>query len=147
MSKRSKARELALQMLFLVDMNPDIDHTTVLKMIQERLKDEELSRLGWQLFSGTVDHREKIDEQISSIAKNWSLKRMAATDRNLIRLACFEAQYFGTPRSVVIQEAINLAKKFGSEKSSAFVNGVLDKLNQADSIENFDKIPTQDQNE
>lgn len=128
MSKRSKARELALQMLFLVDMNPDVDHETVRKMIQERIPDEQVSRFSWQLFVGTVSQREKIDELISDVAENWTLSRMAPTDRNLLRLGCYEIKYSDTPPTVVINEAIDLAKKFGAENSSSFVNGILDKL-------------------
>ncbi|MCG6155460.1 transcription antitermination factor NusB [Rubinisphaera margarita] len=128
MSKRSKARELALQMLFLVDMNPDVDGKTVLEMIQERIEDQEASRFSWQLFSGTMERRDQIDAAISAVAKNWTLKRMAATDRNLLRLGCFELQHFDTPPTVVINEAIDLAKKFGAENSSSFVNGILDQL-------------------
>jgi len=115
-------------MLFLVDMNPDVDGKTVLEMIQERIDDHEASRFSWQLFSGTMEHREQIDAAITAVAKNWTLKRMAATDRNLLRLGCFELQHFDTPATVVINEAIDLAKKFGAENSSSFVNGILDQL-------------------
>jgi len=128
MAKRSKARELAMQMLFLVDMNPDIDGKTVLHMIQERLEDEQQSRFAWMLFAGTMEHRETIDDRISKVAKNWTLKRMAVTDRNLLRLGCFEIDYHDTPHTVVIDEIIELAKKFGAENSASFVNGILDKL-------------------
>jgi N utilization substance protein B len=132
MAKRSKARELAMQMLFQVDMNPDIDAKTVLYQIQERLEDEEQSRFAWLLFAGTREHCQQIDARIASVAKNWSLSRMAATDRNLLRLGCFELDYHDTPASVVIDEMIELAKKFGGENSSSFVNGVLDKLAKKD---------------
>ncbi len=128
MSKRSKARELAMQMLFLVDMNPDVDEPTILRMIQERLNDNQQVKFSWFLFTGTMQHRNAIDERITQVAKNWSLKRMAGTDRNLLRLGCFEMDYHDTPARVVIDEIIELAKKFGAENSAAFVNGILDKL-------------------
>lgn len=128
MAKRSKARELAMQMLFLVDMNPDVDNDTVLKMIQERLEDQEQSRFAWWLFAGTLQHREALDARIAAVAKNWSIKRMAVTDRNLLRLGCYELDHHDTPHSVVIDEMIELARKFGTENSAAFVNGILDKL-------------------
>ncbi len=136
MSKRSKARELALQMLFLVDMNPDVDGDTILHMIQERIDDPDVSRFSWQLFSGTQSHTEEIDAAITAVAKNWSIKRMAATDRNLLRLGCFELQHLDTPSSVVINEAIDLAKKFGAENSASFVNGILDQLKTSDQAQN-----------
>ncbi len=142
MAKRSKARELAMQMLFLVDMNPDVDDDTVLGMIQERIDDEELEKFSWSLFSGTIRHRDKLDQQIQKAAKNWSLKRMAPTDRNLLRLGAFELYHLDTPNSVVIDEAIKLAKKFGTENSSAFINGILDNLNGEVAIESTPQPPS-----
>lgn len=128
MAKRSKARELAMQMLFLIDINSDVDEKTILHMIQERIDHEEILKFSWTLYSGTMKHRDELDEQIKKVAKNWSLSRMAVTDRNLLRLGCFELKHLETPASVVINESIKLAKKFGTEKSSSFINGILDKL-------------------
>ncbi|MBL4884014.1 MAG: transcription antitermination factor NusB [Planctomycetaceae bacterium] len=130
MSKRSKARELAMQMLFLIDMNNDIDDKIILNMIQDRLEDEELVKLSWSLYSGTMRYRTDLDAQIKKAAKNWSISRMAITDRNLLRLGCFELNHMDTPSSVVINEAVKLAKKFGAENSSSFINGILDKLSK-----------------
>lgn len=142
MAKRSKARELAMQMLFLVDMNPDVDDDTVLGMIQERIDDEELEKFSWSLFSGTIRHRDELDQQIRNAAKNWSLERMAPTDRNLLRLGAFELYHLDTPNSVVIDEAIKLAKKFGTENSSAFINGILDNLNRETALEPTPQPPS-----
>lgn len=128
MSRRSKAREVALQMLYLVDLNPDVDGRSVKGLINERLKDEDLRELSWWLFSGTLECRGQIDEQILQIAQNWKLHRMPPTDRNILRVGAFEMIHMDTPASVVIDEAIELAKKFGTEQSSQFINGVLDKL-------------------
>lgn len=141
MAKRSKARELAMQMLFLVDMNRDVDDDAVLSMIQERIDDEELQKFSWSLFSGTIRNRDELDAQIQKVAKNWSLKRMTTTDRNLLRLGAFELHHLDTPNSVVINEAIKLAKKFGTEKSSAFINGILDKLNKEAAHQPIDEAP------
>ncbi len=135
MAKRSKARELAMQMLFLVDVNRDVDDDAVLRMIQERIDDEELEKFSWLLFSGTLRHRDDLDQKIQKAAKNWSLKRMTTTDRNLLRLGAFELHHLDTPASVVINEAIKLAKKFGTENSSAFINGILDKLNKESNLQ------------
>ncbi len=128
MARRSKAREVALQMLFQVDLNPDVDGRMVKEMILERLPDEDLRELAWWLFSGTLEMRAQLDEQIQAVAQNWKLHRMAATDRNTLRLGAYEIIHMDTPPGVVIDEAIELAKKFGSGQSSQFVNGVLDKL-------------------
>ncbi|MGD9858253.1 MAG: transcription antitermination factor NusB [Planctomycetaceae bacterium] len=128
MSRRSKAREVALQMLFQVDLNPDVDAKAVAGMIGERLPDAELREFAWVLFSGVREYRALIDEKIESIAENWKLSRMAATDRNCLRLGAFELLQTGTPHRVVIDEALDLARKFGNAQSAPFVNGILDKL-------------------
>jgi transcription antitermination factor NusB len=94
-----------------------------------RKRAEEAFRYAQDLVKGTVDHREEIDELIRSQADNWRLERMPAVDRNILRLAVFELLYeMETPKLVVVDEAIELAKKFGSEQSGRFVNGLLDGL-------------------
>ncbi len=128
MARRSLAREVALQMLFQVDLNPDVDPQAVALMMRERLKDPELREFAWVLFSGVREYRALLDEKIESIAANWKLSRMAATDRNCLRLGAFELLQTGTPHRVVIDEALDLARKFGNEHSASFVNGILDKL-------------------
>jgi transcription antitermination protein NusB len=128
MARRSKAREIALQMLFQVDLNPDVDGRTVRAMIAERLPDHDLQLFAWQLFAGVMEFRPQLDEQIQAVAHNWKLSRMAGTDRNCLRQGAFELLHTDTPHRVVIDESLELAKKFGSEQSAQFVNGVLDKL-------------------
>ena len=128
MSRRSKAREIVLQMLYQVDLNPDVDGRTVKNMIAERLEDEETRGFAWSLFAGVMECRAQLDERIQAVATNWKLFRMAATDRNCLRLGAFELIHTDTPHRVVIDEALELAKKFGSDQSAQFVNGVLDKL-------------------
>jgi N utilization substance protein B len=128
MSRRSKAREIVLQMLYQVDLNPDVDGRTVKNMIAERLEDEETLGFAWSLFAGVMECRAQLDERIQAVATNWKLFRMAATDRNCLRLGAFELIHTDTPHRVVIDEALELAKKFGSDQSAQFVNGVLDKL-------------------
>jgi len=128
MSKRSKARQVALQMLYQVDLNPDADGRLVREMIADRLSDPALQEFAWDLFCGTMEHRGEIDEKIQAVAANWALSRMAATDRAVLRLGTFEILKTSVPVNVAIDEAIELAKKFGSAQSSQFVNGVLDKL-------------------
>lgn len=97
--------------------------------VNRRKRVEEAFRYAQALVQGTVDHREEIDELIRSQADNWRLERMPAVDRNILRLAVFELLYeMDTPKLVVVDEAIELAKKFGSEQSGRFVNGLLDGL-------------------
>jgi len=128
MARRSKAREVALQMLFQVDLNADVDTQAVHTMITEQFSDSELREFCWTLFSGTVEQLSLLNTQIVEVAQNWSLSRMAPTDRNVLRLGAYELLFLDTPYEVVIDEAIELARKFGSETSPQFVNGLLDKL-------------------
>jgi transcription antitermination protein NusB len=128
MARRSKSRELALQMLFQVDLNPDVGGQTVRQQIAERLDDAELRDLAWRLFAGTMEWRGMLDERIQSVAENWTLARMAPTDRNVLRLGAFEILQTDTPYQVVIDEAVDLARKFGTAQSPQFVNGILDRL-------------------
>ncbi len=128
MSKRSKARQVAVQMLYQIDLNPDVDRSIIREMIADRLNDQPIRDFSWKLFAGVMEHRGLIDDRIQSIAANWKLNRMAATDRAILRLGTFELQYTETPVGVVIDEALELAKKFSSSQSSQFVNGILDRL-------------------
>ena len=85
----------------------------------------EFSRL---LIDGVSAHRAELDDRIAAAAENWSVARMAATDRNLLRLGCYEIHHTDTPVKVAIDEAVELAKRFGGAQSAQFVNGILDKL-------------------
>lgn len=127
-SRRRKARETVLKMLYQRDFNPDVLPDTVREMIQDELRDEDLARFAWSLFAGVMESRTVLDQKIQEAAANWTLNRMAPTDRNAIRLGAFELLYTDTPPRVVIDEALELAKRFGGGQSSSFVNGVLDKL-------------------
>ncbi len=128
MARRTKARELALQMLYLVDMNRDIDGAMVGRMIGERLEEDDLREFASRLFFGTMEMRDDLDRRIQEVAHNWKLSRMAVTDRNVLRLGTFELLHVDTPHRVVIDEALELARKFGTDQSAQFVNGVLDQL-------------------
>lgn len=132
MAKRSKARQVAVQMLYQVDLNPDVDGRMVREMVADRLNEPALKEFAWSLFAGTMEHRAELDERIQAVAENWKLNRMAATDRAVLRLGAFELLKTSAPYRVVIDEGIELAKKFGSGQSSQFVNGILDRLVPAD---------------
>jgi N utilization substance protein B len=97
--------------------------------VRLRKRVEEAFEFAQELVKGTLDNRQKIDDMITAQADNWRLERMPAVDRNVLRLAIYEMLYeTDTPKLVVVDEAIELAKKFGSEQSGRFVNGLLDGL-------------------
>jgi N utilization substance protein B len=128
MARRSKAREIAVQMLYQIDVNPDVDAQTVREMIRVQLPDEALRQFAWSLFAGVMEWRARLDAKIESVAENWTLGRMAPTDRNVLRLGAFELLHTDTPHRVVIDEAIELGRKFGTAQSPQFVNGILDRI-------------------
>jgi N utilization substance protein B len=91
--------------------------------------DEEVKTFAEEIVNGTFKHFKKINEIIHDCAKNWSLDRMAVVDRNVLRMAVYEILYrMDIPTSVTINEAIEIAKKFGTDDSGAFVNGILDRV-------------------
>ena len=128
MARRSKAREVVLQMLYMVDLNSAATGSTVREMIAEELSDEDLRDFAWSLFAGTMEYRSALDAAIEQVAENWTLKRMAPTDRNALRLGAYELLHTDTPHRVVLDETIEVARKFGSEHSPQFVNGLMDRL-------------------
>ena len=128
MTGRSRAREVALQALFQEDLNPRESRDQIAPFVHARLQDEELREFAMSLVLGVLRNQGELDELLESKAENWSLSRMAATDRSVLRLGAFEIRYADTPERVAIDEAVELAKRFGSAQSSQFVNGILDKL-------------------
>jgi N utilization substance protein B len=127
MGARRKARELALQMLFQHDMAgnpPDMIVGTFEDLQKSKPNTREFAE---RIFRGTVDHIGEIDEMIQAQAENWRLSRMAVVDRNIIRMSVYEFMHEDdTPKLVIIDEAVEIAKKFGTQKSSQFINGILD---------------------
>jgi N utilization substance protein B len=128
MARRSRAREVALQALFQEDLNPRDSRDQLAPFLEARLRDADLREFASTLVLGVLRNQQELDAQLESVADNWSLSRMAATDRTVLRLGAFEIRYVDTPDRVVIDEAVELAKRFGSANSSQFVNGILDKL-------------------
>lgn len=128
MSSRSRAREVALQALFQEDLNPRDSRDQLAPFVEARLQDEDSQEFATSLVLGVMRNQDELDALLETKAENWSLSRMAATDRNVLRLGAFEIRYFDTPDRVAINEAVELAKRFGSKQSSQFVNGILDKL-------------------
>ncbi len=123
---RRQARVLVLQLLYQDDLNPRNNPAKGEEMIQTGLRQPELVRFAKDLLAGVRRHRRELDERLQRGAENWTLNRMAAVDRNVLRLGAYELLYTDTPPNVVIDEAVELAKSFGSEQSGAFVNGILD---------------------
>lgn len=143
--KRRTAREMAVQMLYQSDLGGSplahifntFDLTEYLAreapdrtdIAKRRRRVDEAFEYAQSLVRGTMDNREMIDEMIRGQADNWRLERMPPVDRNILRLAVYEMLHErDTPKLVVLDEAIELAKKFGSEQSGRFVNGLLDGL-------------------
>jgi N utilization substance protein B len=171
MRPRTFAREIAFQVLYREDLNPD-DHGYMVpagavavsrdallgqgRQTREltefvrhlaKLRDQEdaaaadegefysqwlrtpsLVEFSRRLIQGVAANRSELDQKITAAAENWTVERMAATDRNLLRLGAYEIHFTDTPAKVVIDEAVELAKRFGGAQSAQFVNGILDKL-------------------
>lgn len=128
MASRSRAREVALQVLYQDDFRSEPEGGDDESFLRARLADSELVGFASGLVNGVRRNRGEIDAELTQKADNWSLHRMAATDRNVLRMGAFEILYSDTPNRVAINEAIELAKRFGSAQSAQFVNGVLDRL-------------------
>jgi len=128
MSRRSRARQVAFQVLYQDDLNPRGNPADGDRLIDDRLRAEDLRELARSLVSGVRRNRPALDEAIERAAANWSLSRMAATDRNILRLGAYELLHTEMPGRAAIDEAVELAKRFGAAQSSQFVNGILDKI-------------------
>ena len=128
MSRRNRAREVALQILFEDDVNPRDSVRDLRQFVANRLRSPELETFAITLIQGVRRNQGELDELLDKTAENWSLARMANTDRNVLRLGAFEILFAETPERVAINEAVDLAKRFGSANSAPFVNGILDKL-------------------
>ncbi|RIJ63979.1 MULTISPECIES: transcription antitermination factor NusB [unclassified Rummeliibacillus] len=122
--KRREAREKALQTLFQLE-NTEL----TIQEAMEHVMEERTDAFYEKLVSGTVQHQSEIDTALAEKLENWSFDRIAKIERTILRLAAYELMYTPeTPKSVVLNEAIELSKTFGDDKSSKFVNGVLSKF-------------------
>ena len=129
MGVRREGRELALQILYALDLNP-IKMQETLQLFRENSRSAEHVRIfAEELAAGVMDNRDEIDKLISGTSKNWAISRMARVDLNILRLAVYELVFRSDiPRNVTINEAIEVAKRFGTEDSPAFINGILDEV-------------------
>jgi N utilization substance protein B len=129
MSRRSRAREVVLQVLFEDDLNPDRKTIQADNFMRNRLHEEpEVLEFARGLLAGVRKNRAELDELLKKTADNWSLERMAVVDRNILRIGAYEMLHSDTPERVAINEAVELAKRFGAKQSSHFVNGILDRF-------------------
>jgi len=127
MPSRRKSRELALQMLFQWEMGGHTPEHVISTFLSPRQLDAEIVTFAGDLFKGTVREIKALDAMLSGQSQNWRLERMAAVDRSLLRLALYELLHYPeTPPAVVINEALELARRFSAAESVEFVNGVLD---------------------
>lgn len=132
MRKRTKARECALKVLYQIEMTGD-DYNDSLRLFWERDRGNSvvIREFAAHLVEGVNKNIKAIDTTISKYATNWQIERMAVVDRNILRIAAFEMLYLDDiPPKVSINEAVDIAKKYGDTDSGKFVNGILDKISK-----------------
>lgn len=145
MRKRTRSREFALQVLYQIDITQGVvndiltdfwmDRSDIAlsskekKIIEEDKKDPDVKSYAEILTRGSLDNLKQIDQVIEKYAENWTIRRMAYVDRNILRIATYEMLYRDDiPHKVAINEAVELAKRYGEPDSSKFVNGILDRV-------------------
>lgn len=131
MNPRREAREIAFRATYQADVTGEPVERCLGEVFEELDPREDVRAFAGVLVKTLAEHRDEIDASVSRIARNWSIGRMAATDRSIIRLAAAELLYHvETPTRVALDEAIEIAKKYGMETSGSFVNGILDRIAQ-----------------
>ena len=131
MNPRREAREIAFRATYQADVTGEPVERCLGEIIEELDPREDVREFAGVLVKTLSEHRDEIDASVTRIARNWSIGRMAATDRSIIRLAAAELLYHvETPTNVALDEAIEIAKKYGMETSGSFVNGILDRIAQ-----------------
>jgi N utilization substance protein B len=132
MGHRRAARECALQMLYQLDVGKHTEDEILHTFWQMNERSQDVRAFADELFVGTARRLKEIDKTIQQHATNWRLSRMAVVDRNILRLAIFEfLSGKQTPKTVVINEALEIAKKYSTHESAQFVNGILDSIKNA----------------
>ena len=132
MASRTKARELALQMLFQWEVGKHPTEEVLQTFLGKRRLDPETGAFARDLFKGVVEGVSQLDQLIREHATHWKVERMAVIDRNILRLGVYEIIHFPeTPPAVVINEAIEIARRFSGEDSVEFVNCVLDAIHKS----------------
>ncbi|MFH1406916.1 MAG: transcription antitermination factor NusB [Candidatus Omnitrophota bacterium] len=130
MRKRTRAREIALQVLYQLEIAKD-NSLKAIDAYSEEEAEKEVTDFADELVRGTTENLKKIDELICKYAQNWQINRMAVVDKNILRLGAYELLFMkDIPVKVSINEAIELAKRYGDVESGKFVNGILDKIRE-----------------
>ncbi len=129
MTSRRQSRELAFRAVYQADVTGETPKHCLEEILEETPSSDDMRSFAATLVEELEEHREDVDAIVSRTAHNWPLRRMAATDRSILRLAVVELLHHAeTPTRVVLDEAIEIAKKYGSETSGSFVNGILDRI-------------------
>ena len=140
MGNRRKARELVTQILFHMEYNPGNPNKSFELICENFNAPKSLRAFSKELVRGVCENRNSIDDLIKKASKNWRLERMSRVDRSILRLSVYEMMFMDNiPHKVSIDEAVELGKKYGTEESGAFINGVLDNIYMA-----YLKDPNQD---
>jgi N utilization substance protein B len=138
---RRQARELALQILFQTEFAPQVPFDEILGVFESSFQSDEI-KYADQIISGVKTYKADIDQNIQAVSKNWKLSRISFVDLNILRIAVFEMLY-SAPQlkpNIAINEAVEIAKKYGSTESGAFVNGLLDQIaSDRDSVDKSNK--------
>jgi len=145
MGTRRQARELAMQALFYIDMQDNVSLQMLESFCDNFSPPKKARPFFLKLVNGVLEVRGEIDTLIERYSKNWKIHRMACVDRNVMRIAVYELLYCGDiPPKVSINEAVDVGKKFGTEESGAFINGIMDSIRDAlDSEGKLKKITTE----
>jgi transcription antitermination factor NusB len=129
LKKRTRPRELALQFLYQLDLMGDEVMNDLTEFLRNEEKNAEACRFAKRLIVGTWERKPELDREIQAVAQNWQVSRMAVIDRNVLRLATHELLHCSDiPPKVAINEAIELGKRYSTQNSGAFINGILDKI-------------------
>lgn len=131
LTARRQARELALQLLFQTEFAPKISYQTLLEVYEQSVEPDVIAYAN-ELFNGVHNNKESIDSKIQASSAHWKVERMATIDRNILRIAVYEMKISPEPikENIAINEAVEIAKKFGTTESASFVNGLLDQVSK-----------------
>jgi len=129
MGRRRKARESALQILFQLEFDDSPPEIIIEQYWKNKKTDVEEKETCIQIVNGVIQYRQEIDENIQAVSENWRISRMVLIDRNILRISTYEFLYGkDLAPGIIINEAIEIAKKFSSDLSATFINGILDAL-------------------
>jgi N utilization substance protein B len=128
---RHQSRELALQILFQIEFAPQIEYAEFLEVFEQTFSQDVIDYADL-LINGVKNNSEKIDQMIQGVSSHWKVGRMAIVDRNILRMSVFEMRLMADALkpNIVINEAVELAKRYGTTESASFVNGILDQISR-----------------